>query len=575
MQAIWVLRAHAQAPLPTDVHKLVIIAVCLAGAITIAWLTGLVPGGPTEATVAIIEGDAVSVDDFRREYTEYLLESGLPDNAKRRSDFLQRLVSVELLIKDQVDNGAEESEAYDYASERARRKLLIEGYLATHVFDELRVDDTDLQDMYVRINTTLKASHLYAPTLQQAEILSERLRQGEAFEDLARETFESQELRDNGGSVGYFGFDEMDPAFEDAAYDLEPGEISQPVRTETGYSIIRLDDRLVKPILTESEFAVRKKNLYRYVTVRKRRQAKDAFYNSLLDEIDLSIDPDVFERLYRGLSGGLVGISESPDGMEMSEVIAEFGGRSLTVSEFFDEALFTSLEQREAVRSPEALQAFTEGIVMRLAIMNRAVEAGVDDLTEFHESYREEMDGWLYEAAWKSLESELAIDEDTLRAFFDSRRNDFEQPESVHVTEILVNSMEEAVTLRPTLNSSNFGRLAARHSVRPGADENHGELGFVGRDQLGVLAATIFDASTGEILGPIEVAGKYVLILVGEKRPKRAATFAESRQRVYDILKLSELRERVRQRTKELRTVYEVETFDEVLTDLELGEQAS
>ncbi|MBT8400205.1 MAG: peptidylprolyl isomerase [Rhodothermia bacterium] len=556
-------------------HKPVIIAVSLAVAITIAWLTGLVPGGPSDSVVATIDGDAVSVDEFRREYAEYLLESGLPDNDKRRSDFLQRLVSVELLIRDQEDNGAAESEAYGFASERVRRKLLIEGYLAKHVYDDLRIDDTDLQNMYVRINTTLKASHLYAPTLQRAEILSERLRQGEAFEDLARETFESPELRESGGSVGYFGFDEMDPAFEDAAYNLEPGEVSKPVRTETGYSIIRLDDRLIKPILTESEFAARKKNLYRYVTVRKRRQAKDAFYNNLQDEIDLSIDLGVFERLYRGLSGGLVDNSESPEGMEMSEVIADFDGRSLTVAEFFDEALFTSLEQREAVRSPDALEAFVEGIAMRLAIVDRAIEAGIDELPEFDESLRDEMDGWLYDAAWKSLESELTIDEDTLRAFFAAHGDEFEQRESVHVTEILLNSMDEAVKLRPTLTGSNFGRMAALHSVRPGADESNGELGYVGRDQLGVLAATIFDASTGEILGPIEVAGKYALILVGEKSAARAATFAESRQRIYDILKLSELRERVRQRTEELRAVYEVNTFDEVLADVQLGEQAT
>ncbi len=556
-------------------HKPVIIALCIAGAITVAWLTGLVPGSPAEPAVATIEEVPVSVEEYRREYAEYLLETGLPDTAKRRGDFLQRLVSMKLLIKDQEDNGVAASDAYAFASERVRRKLMIEGYLANHVYGEVTVDETDLQNMFVRINTTLKASHLYAPTLQQAEILSERIRQGEAFEDLARETFRSPELRDSGGSVGYFGFDEMDPAFEDAAYDLEPGEISKPVRTETGYSIIRLEDRLIKPILTESEFAARKKNLFRYVAVRKRRDAKNTFYDRLLEEIDLLIDTAVFDKLYKGLAGGLVGDAESSQGLEMSEVVADFGGRSLTVSEFFDEALFTSLEQREAVRSPDVLQAFIEGIVMRLAIVDRATEAKIDQLPEFRAALRDEMDGWLYEAAWKSLEADLVIDRDTLRAFFSERSHEFEQPESVFVTEILLNSMDEAVKLRSTVNRSNFGQMAALYSVRPGADESNGELGYVGRDQLGVLAATIFNASSGEILGPIEVAEKYALILVGEKRPARAATFEESEQRINDILKLSSLKELVKKRTEQLRSVYEVIIFDEVLADLTLGEPST
>ena len=60
---------------------------------------------------------------------------------------------------------------------------------------------------------------------------------------LAKTSFNDPMLRDNGGSLGYFTVDEIDPAFEEAAFAPKIGELSQPVRTNDGYSIIRVDDR--------------------------------------------------------------------------------------------------------------------------------------------------------------------------------------------------------------------------------------------------------------------------------------------------------------------------------------------
>ena len=554
-------------------HKGLIIALLVSGAVAALWFSGLIPHGPSQPVVAEIDGDPIGIDRYRREYTDYLLETGLPDNPKRRHDFLQRLISVDLLVREQKDAGVAETDPYRFSRNRITRKLLIEGYLAKHVYDSVEVTDEDLRDMFARVNTTLKASHLYSRNLQEAEVLYERLRQGERFEDLAREVFSSTELQDSGGSLGYFGFDEMDPRFEDAAYSMEIGEISTPVRTAQGYSIIRLDDRFIKPILTESEFATRKKNLYRYFAVRKRQQAKKDLYDRLLEEIGLAIHPDVFDRVYSGLAGGPIRRSEGPEQVGMEDTLASFDGRALTVAEFFDEALFTSLEQRTAVQTPDVLEAFLEGIVIRLSILERARDAGVDGLPEFNEALEDEMDAWVYEQAWRSLEKDLDIPDDTLRAFYALHQEDFERPEAVFVTEILVDAMEDAVELRRRVTPANFGQIAALHSVRPGADEKGGELGFVTRDQLGVLAGQIFSAHAGDILGPIEVAGKHALILVGEKQPAAAASFEDARDRIAQTLRLSALKEYVGAHAQGLRGTYDVEVFEEVLGSLELREQ--
>jgi peptidyl-prolyl cis-trans isomerase D len=76
-----------------------------------------------------------------------------------------------------------------------------------------------------------------------AQALLERLRAGEDFGALAQASSEDQGSAAGGGDLGCFPPGRMVPAFDDAVYDLDPGETSELVRTNFGYHIIRLDSR--------------------------------------------------------------------------------------------------------------------------------------------------------------------------------------------------------------------------------------------------------------------------------------------------------------------------------------------
>ena len=67
----------------------------------------------------------------------------------------------------------------------------------------------------------------------------ERLKKGESFTNLARELSVDRGSGKKGGDLGLFGRGVMVKAFEDAAFKLNKGEVSQPVKTEFGYHIIK------------------------------------------------------------------------------------------------------------------------------------------------------------------------------------------------------------------------------------------------------------------------------------------------------------------------------------------------
>ena len=89
----------------------------------------------------------------------------------------------------------------------------------------------------------VKASHILVETEEEALEIKEKLDQGEDFAELAKEYSLDKSNSDKGGDLGYFDRNKMVKEFSDAAFSLEIGEISDPVKSEYGFHIIKVEDR--------------------------------------------------------------------------------------------------------------------------------------------------------------------------------------------------------------------------------------------------------------------------------------------------------------------------------------------
>ena len=74
-----------------------------------------------------------------------------------------------------------------------------------------------------------------------------RLKKGEDFAKVAGEVTEDPSGKANGGDLGYFTKDQMVPEFSDAAFKLEAGQISEPVKTQFGWHVIKVEEKRTKP----------------------------------------------------------------------------------------------------------------------------------------------------------------------------------------------------------------------------------------------------------------------------------------------------------------------------------------
>jgi peptidyl-prolyl cis-trans isomerase C len=90
-----------------------------------------------------------------------------------------------------------------------------------------------------------------------------RLKQGEDFSKVASEITEDPSGKANGGDLNYFSKEQMVPEFSDTAFKLDKGQISEPVKTQFGWHVIKVEDKRVKPV---PKFEEVKPQIEQYVT---------------------------------------------------------------------------------------------------------------------------------------------------------------------------------------------------------------------------------------------------------------------------------------------------------------------
>jgi len=89
------------------------------------------------------------------------------------------------------------------------------------------------------MSNKIKCSHILVQKQSEALAILERIKNGEKFGKLAKELSIDSGSAKRDGNLGYFGRGKMVKEFENAAFNLQAGQISEPVKTQYGYHIIK------------------------------------------------------------------------------------------------------------------------------------------------------------------------------------------------------------------------------------------------------------------------------------------------------------------------------------------------
>lgn len=127
-----------------------------------------------------------------------------------------------------------------------RNKVLLTLLQEEAKADGVNVSEEEIEEHYERLKTEVNAQHILVKTKEEATEVQEKLANGAEFSELAKQYSTDSSNANNGGELGFFSVGTMVPEFEEAAYSLNVGEVSEPVVTQYGYHIIKIMDKREK-----------------------------------------------------------------------------------------------------------------------------------------------------------------------------------------------------------------------------------------------------------------------------------------------------------------------------------------
>lgn len=167
-----------------------------------------------------------------------------------RKKLLDELVMHELMYSDALERNLENDEEFIAVMDNMKKSML-QQYSLRKMFNEITVTDEDIQNYYEKhkekfvTEEMVKASHILVDSEENANEVLEDITDGLPFEDAAAQ-YSSCPSKQEGGALGQFGKGQMVKEFEDAVFAMQVGEISEPVKTQFGYHIIKLTDHTPK-----------------------------------------------------------------------------------------------------------------------------------------------------------------------------------------------------------------------------------------------------------------------------------------------------------------------------------------
>lgn len=201
-----------------------------------------------EETLITIGNAKISNGEFERIYEKNNSNLYNPNDKKTPEEYLQMFVDFKLKVIEAENLKMDTSAAF--VNELAGyRTELAAPYLTDVTYSEQMV-----RELYDRTTKEIRASHLLLnvppnATLQEEEEIREKIlkiRQeiiaGKDFNEAAHEYSEDPSAKNNKGELGYFSAFNMVVPFENAAFTTPPGEISDPVRTQFGWHILKVHD---------------------------------------------------------------------------------------------------------------------------------------------------------------------------------------------------------------------------------------------------------------------------------------------------------------------------------------------
>jgi foldase protein PrsA len=218
---------------------------------------------PKDKAVAKVDGEAISkdvlYDEMVKQYGAATVEQLIADKIVASEAKKEKVTITDKELNEEVDKLKE-----SYGGEEVFNQMLesnnttvdelkddLKNYLTIRKLLEpqIKITDEELQTYFNENKDSfgeaeqVKASHILVADEATAKEIKQKLADGADFAELAKEYSTDEGTKENGGELGFFAKGTMVTEFDDVAFTLPVNEISDPVKTDYGYHIIKVEEK--------------------------------------------------------------------------------------------------------------------------------------------------------------------------------------------------------------------------------------------------------------------------------------------------------------------------------------------
>jgi peptidyl-prolyl cis-trans isomerase C len=208
-------------------------------------------------------------------------------SAQGKREFLDEIIKEEILYQEAIKIGLDKEETFKERVEEFKRMTIVSTLLKREIEEKAAITDNEVREFYdkhrdnFKSGLEIKAQHILVDTEEEAEDLLKKIMKKESFSELAKTFSKDKSTAVNGGDLGYFGRGRMVPEFENVAFSLKVGEVSDPVKSQFGYHIIKVTDKKEGKIRDFNEV---KDTIERRLKVDKQKSIFETYITNLKDK---------------------------------------------------------------------------------------------------------------------------------------------------------------------------------------------------------------------------------------------------------------------------------------------------
>jgi parvulin-like peptidyl-prolyl isomerase len=503
---------------------------------------------------------------------------------------LEPLINEKLRINAAYDLGIENDEEFKKLLDSQKMQMMGGTYYEQKIIDEV-VPESEVEKTLIRQGVELKASHILIGfkgaksksdrTREEAEKLVadiiKELKAGGDFSTAAQKYSDDPSAKKNNGELGYFTWGRMVGPFQEAAWELEIGEISDPVETTFGFHIIKLDDRKEVPNYNPDRS---KRNIFRLKQNLSKAYAdtirvhwakhfeflKKKYHYTLYDDSIKYVSNMVgeFSKVQKILPGSFTS--------EQKEItLAEYVGGKITLGSLIERHKDKLVSAFGKFRAAPALKQEIEGITMNKLVMLAVEEEGIDDLPEIRKQIKSFSEVQMNKMVEKrAIEGLVNPTDEEVKNYYKLNREVFKKEAEIEIWEVYMTDQKVAERVaQQAKQGADFKGLSDKYSVDKMVKNKGGYLGFKNVNGRGTVSREAHKLGAGgKIGGPVRYRRGWAVFKTGEERYGGVMDFEQAKIRAKNLVKKEQTLQAKNEWEASLKEKYSINIDEDKLKEL-------